>query len=133
MTKPLDRPGGAPPPSQATLPDGSALALVPLASEITDRYAHAFPDEQDRYTPEWREWCTHDNQHVLAWALDAQAGLTDLWEQISWLARVLEARDYPLDRLARSLELGGDVLDERVGAATAEAAKELRAVAVKVA
>jgi hypothetical protein len=49
------------------------------------------------------------------------------------LARVLEARDYPLDRLARSLELGGDVLDERVGAATAEAAKELRAVAVKVA
>jgi hypothetical protein len=78
----------------------------------------------------WREWCTHDNQHVLRWgALDAQRGLIDLWEQIAWLAGVLAARDYPLDRLAISLELGAEVLDEQLGAGAAGAAQELRGAA----
>ncbi|HVF77475.1 MAG TPA: hypothetical protein VNA28_04180 [Solirubrobacteraceae bacterium] len=108
------------------------LALAPLAAEITERYAQAFPDEQERYTPEWRQWCTHDNQHVLGWAIDAERGLVDLWQQISWLARVLAARDYPLDRLARSLELAADVLHERVGTDAARAVPELRAAAAKV-
>ena len=75
---------------------GSVVALPALAARVNDRYAQAFPDEQERYTPEWREWCTHDNQHVLGWALDAQRGLIDVWEQIAWLAGVLAARDYAL-------------------------------------
>jgi len=100
---------------------------------ITERYAEAFPDEEARYTPEWRAWCTHDNQHVLRWAIDAQRGLADLWQEIAWLARVLEARGYPLDRLARSLELGADVLEERAGSSAGGAVKELRVAAAKVA
>jgi len=108
---------------------GSVVALPALAARTTDRYAQAFPDEQERYTPEWREWCTHDNQHVLRWALDAQRGLIDLWEQIAWLAGVLAARDYPLDRLAISLELGAEVLDEQLGAGAAGAAQEPRGAA----
>jgi hypothetical protein len=133
LTKRLDRPSGAPPPAEAALADGSALVLLPLAAEITERYAQAFPDEDARYTPEWRDWCTHDNQHILRWAIDAERGLADLWQQISWLARVLDARGYPLERLARSLQLGADVLHQRVGVLTAGAAKELRAAAAKLA
>lgn len=133
MTKRLARPSGELPPAYATLLDGSKLALPPLAAQATAHYVEAFPDEDERYTPEWREWCTHDNQHVLRWAIDAQRGLVDLWEQISWLARVLDARDYPLDRLARSLELAADVLDEHVGAGVAGAASELRAAASRLA
>jgi hypothetical protein len=133
LTKPLGRPSGAPPPTEAALIDGSALALLPLAAEITERYAQAFPDEDERYTPRWREWCTHDNQYVLRWAIDDQRGLADLWQQVSWLARVLDARGYPLDRLARSLELGADVLDERVGPAAAAAVNVLRGAAAKLA
>jgi hypothetical protein len=129
LTKPLGRPSGAPPPTEAALIDGSALALLPLAAEITERYA----DEDERYTPRWREWCTHDNQYVLRWAIDDQRGLADLWQQVSWLARVLDARGYPLDRLARSLELGADVLDERAGPAAAAAVNELRVAAAKLA
>ena len=133
MTKAIVRPSGAPPPTEAVLVDGSVLALAPLAAEITKRYTQAFPDEDERYTPEWREWCTHDNQHVLRWAIDAERGLADLWQQIAWLARLLEARGYPLDRLARSLELAADILEERVGPAATDAAKELRVAAAKVA
>ena len=132
MTRRLARPSGTPPPAEAELGDGSRVALAPLAAEITERYAHAFPDEDERYSAEWREWSTHDNQHVLRWAIDAQHGLVDLWEQIAWLARVLAARDFPLDRLARSLELVADVLDERAGAEAAGAVAELRLAAATV-
>jgi hypothetical protein len=133
LTKRLDRPSGAAPPTEAALPDGRAVVLLPLAVEITERYAQAFPDEEERYTPEWRDWCTHDNQHVLRWALDAQRGLADLWQEIAWLAGLLNARGYPLDRLARSLQFGADVLDQRVGPAAAGAVQELRTAAEKVA
>lgn len=129
MTKLLARPGGAPPPAEATLADGTTLRLEPVAADITDRYARAFPDEDDRYSPEWREWSTHDNQHVLRWAIDAQRGLADLTAQITWLARVLEARGFPLDRLSRNLELTADALGEHAGAAGSQAAAELRTAA----
>jgi len=132
VTKRLARPSGAPPPAEAELGDGSRLALASLAEEITERYAQAFPDEDERYSPEWREWSTHDNQHVLRWALDAQRGLVDLWEQVAWLARVLAARDFPLDRLARSLELVADVLDECADLQATGAVTELRAAAARV-
>lgn len=133
MTKQLSRPSGDPPPTQATLPDGTVLDLVPLAAEVTDRYAQAFPDEDERYSAEWRAWSDHDNQHVLWWAINTHDGTVDLWAEISWLARVLEARDFPLDRLVLSLQLVADVLRERAGATADSAAAELRAVAARVA
>jgi hypothetical protein len=46
----------------------------------------------------------HDNQHVFNWAALSLTGSLPFFEQIAWLARILEARDFPLDRLARSLE-----------------------------
>jgi hypothetical protein len=33
--------------------------------------------------------------------------------QLAWLAGVLEARDFPLERLARDLDIAAAVLDER--------------------
>lgn len=59
----------------------------------------------------------HDNQHVLNWAAGAAAGIVDLERELAWLARVLEARDFPLARLARNLEIGAGVIESELGEA----------------
>lgn len=86
---------------------------VRLAREICRRYQAEFPDEQERYGEAGLAWCLHDNQHILNWAIGYLAGYTDLYRELDWLARVLHARDFPLDRLARDLEIGGAVVVER--------------------
>jgi hypothetical protein len=104
-------PSGAPPPRQATLADGTVVELGPLAEAVCDRYQAEFPDEQERYGPAGRAWCIHDNLHIFAWAIsDAEFGYVRLTEKIAWLARVLDARDFPLERLVRDLEIARDVL-----------------------
>lgn len=113
MTR-LERPSGSPPPDRATLPEGEAIDLVPLADEVTARYFGEFPDDLDRYGELAREWCAHDNRHILAWAVDELGGHPILAGQVRWLGRVLAARGYPLERLARNLELAGAVLAERL-------------------
>jgi hypothetical protein len=122
-----------PPPATAVLASGRELDLLPLAREVCARYAAEFPDEQERYGDAGRAWCVHDTQHVLNWAvLDARGDLS-LEEQVAWLGRVLEARDFPLDRLARSLELDAEVVHEAVGRegeAAAVAAALARAAAM---
>ena len=98
-------PGGSPPPEVA-----GGLDLRRLAEEVTDRYAAEFPDEDERYEPQvWRAWCRHDTQYLLQWAVLDVEGTAHLDDQVGWLARVLAARDFPLDRLARTLELAADV------------------------
>ena len=39
----------------------------------------------------------------------------DMNPQVDWLAGILGARDFPLDRLVRALEIGADVIAESVG------------------
>jgi len=51
------------------------------------------------------QWCRHDNQHVLNWAVLSLTDGVDFEQELAWLARILEHRDFPLDRLARSLQL----------------------------
>jgi hypothetical protein len=41
-------------------------------------------------------------------------GFVDLEERLAWLARVLEAREFPLERLARNLELAAEVVRDDV-------------------
>ena len=36
----------------------------------------------------------------------------DYEERVAWLARILAARDFPLERLARNLEIAADVMRE---------------------
>ena len=130
MTQP---PSGAPPPERAVLMGADApIELVPLAEEICRRYREEFPDEVGRYGEAGAEWCVHDNQHILNWAVLAQAGDVELAREIAWLARVLAARDFPLDRLVRDLEIAADVVRERLGAEGASVAGDLLAAARSV-
>ena len=103
-------PGGDPPPTSAVLGDSEALDLVALAREICVRYRAEFPDEEERYGDAGNAWCVHDNQHLLNWAAEAVNGYVDMLQEVRWLGRVLEARNFPLDRLARNLEIGADVV-----------------------
>jgi hypothetical protein len=102
-----------PPPDRAILVGADEpVELVPLAQEICRRYREEFPDEQERYGDAGMAWCVHDNQHILNWAVGARNGYVDLNRELAWLARVLEARDFPLDRLARNLDIAAEVAAE---------------------
>ena len=114
MTRP---PSGHPPPVSAQLGDGQALDLLGLAREICTRYRAEFLDEQARYGDAGIAWCVHDNQHIVNWAVIESNGYSGFERQLTWLAGVLEARDFPLDRLARDLEIAAEVLDEALGPA----------------
>ena len=107
MTEP---PSGAPAPVTAVLRDGEALDLRALAHEICRRYRDEFPDEQARYGDAGMAWCLHDNQHLLNWAVTESNGYGGFESQLGWLADILEARDFPLERLARDLEIAAEVV-----------------------
>ena len=105
MSRRVAPPSGMSPPGTVTSPHGRDIDLATLARDTCASYATEFPDEHERYGPAGAEWCRHDCQHLLNWAvLSLTVGL-DYEAQLAWLARVLEARDFPLERLARCLEL----------------------------
>ena len=121
-------PTGWPAPDQAVL-GGVAVALGPLCEEIAARYFARFPEDLRRYGDEVaRAWEIHDTRHLLSWAIGAVEGDIDLDGQVTWLARVLEARNFPLDHLAANLELAADVTAENLEGAT-DVAERLRAAA----
>jgi hypothetical protein len=107
-------PSGQPPPRAAELAGGTALDLEALAAEVCARYRAEYPDEEERYGPAGELWCRHDNQHLLNWAALHTRRYVVLDEQVAWLAKVLEAREFPLDRLARDLDIGAEVVRARV-------------------
>jgi hypothetical protein len=109
----VEPPSGAAPPTRAVLVGADApIELVPLAEEICRRYRAEFPDEEGRYGDAGMAWCVHDNQHILNWAVGARNGYVDLRKELAWLARVLEAREFPVERLARNLEIAAAVAAE---------------------
>jgi HEAT repeat protein len=102
--------------------DGTVLDLAALAAEVCARYAAEYPDEHERYGEAGRLWCLHDNQHLLNWAVLDTLGYVVMDEQVAWLAKILEAREFPLDRLARDLDIAAVVVGERVPRGDAVAA-----------
>lgn len=124
-------PSGTPPPAEAEFA-GKRLNLAALAGEICDRYYREYSDEHERYGPPGVEWCRHDNRWLLAWAVDDALGATDLGEQVAWLTRVLHGRGFPVERLARDLEIAADVIGEALGSDGAPVAERLREAAVGV-
>ena len=108
----LKPPGGDPAPTSVVLDQGERLDLVTLASEICQRYRQEFPDEERRYGDAGNAWCVHDNQYLLYWAAEAVNGVLEMTDEVAWLAGVLEARSFPLDRLARGLDIGADVVSQ---------------------
>jgi hypothetical protein len=129
----LRPPSGAPPPERAEI-DGHRFDLREIAADITRRYFDEFPDEAQRYGPAAEDWCRHDNQWVLRWAIDDAAGHDGhLVRQVSWLARVLGAREFPLERLARSLQIAAETVEpDRLGSLSAAVAQRLRAASETV-
>ena len=94
-----------PPPETVTSPHGKELDLVVIARDTCAAYDAEFPDERERYGPVGADWCRHDCQHLLNWAVLSLTEGLDFEAQLAWLARVLEARDFPTSRLARGLEM----------------------------
>jgi hypothetical protein len=107
-------PSGEPAPVTASVGTGAPIDLVALAEEVCRRYRGEFPDESGRYGEAGNAWCVHDNQYLLSWAAEAAGGFVDMHREVAWLARVLEARDFPLERLARNLDLGAEVTGEQL-------------------
>ena len=119
--------GGTPAPDTAFLPGGATVRLRPLAERIAKRHRKEFPDEKKRYGDVGMEWCVHDNQYLLAWAALSLEELVDFGERVSWLADLLAARKYPVERLARDLEIAAELVDQEEWAAVLSAgAKEVR-------
>src|ERR1700712_368387 len=106
--------GGDAAPLSAVLADGQPLDLVVLATAICRRYREEFPDEAERYGEAGNAWCVHDNQHLLNWAVEAVNDESDMKNDVAWLASVLESRGFPVERLARNLDLAGDIAGERI-------------------
>lgn len=120
-------PSGGAPPEVAQLPGGHRLELAAPAREIACRHRAEFPDEEERYGDAGLEWCVYDSQWILAWAAADASGFEDLGRQIEWLAGILYARGYPVQRLVRNLEIAADVVAPlravlESGAATARGA-----------
>jgi hypothetical protein len=120
-------PSGTPAPVEAMVEGGAAVDLRTLAEEVCARYRAEYPDEQGRYGDAGMAWCVHDNQHILNWAVGARNGWVDLPKELAWLGRVLEAREFPLDRLARDLEIAAEVASERLSEPGRAIAEDLRA------
>ena len=90
------------------------LELRPLACAISDRHLRRHPDDIERYGQVARDWCIHDNQHLLNWAVLDAADALAFQEQLAWLANVLGSRGYPLANLADDLETAAEVTRELV-------------------
>jgi hypothetical protein len=104
-------PGGAPPPQTFEFPDGTQVDLAPLARRLSALYYDVYPDDLERYGSVGLAWCDHDSRYLIAWALeDARANAIDCVAQVQWLARVLAARGFPVDRLGRHVELTAALL-----------------------
>jgi hypothetical protein len=130
----LEPPGGDAAPASALLEgSGEELDLLALAQEICRRYRLEFPDEQGRYGDAGNAWCVHDNQYLLCWAVEDVNGYIDMEQDVAWLASVLEFRDFPLERLARDLDISADVVTEHfAGSSSAELAETLTGAAAYV-
>ena len=105
----------APPTSRAPATarlHGAEIDLVGPAREICRRYRLEYPDEQGRYGEAGIAWCVHDNQHILSWAVMAVEYELGMERQLEWLAGVLGSRDFPLERLARDLEIAAEVVED---------------------
>jgi hypothetical protein len=109
----LATPSGQLPPATVRLASGEEIALPPFAAGASDRHLAAHPEDVERYGEHARAWCVHDLQWLALWAVqDADDQGVDLAAQLDWLARVLEARDYPLESLADAV---GSLADELRG------------------
>jgi hypothetical protein len=107
MTGPREPRGAAPP--AAVYVGGTAIPLAPGRPDLFATGSSS-PTNVPATVTRGRAGAAHDNQWLLSWAVNDVLGATDLGEQVQWLARVLHARDFPVDRLARDLETAAEIV-----------------------
>jgi hypothetical protein len=126
----LRPPSGMAPPTRASLPDGVVLDLSDLAQEISSEHLSRHPGDVARYGGAIRDWCVHDNQHLLNWAVLDVRGELEFGAQVAWLAGVLGSRGYPLASLADDLQVAADTVRRRVGGEYAAKLAEVLAAGI---
>ena len=133
MSRPRpDPPSGSPPPLWAGLPGGGRADLRGLAERVAHRYFEAHPEHVGRYGPAGWEWCVHDTQYLISWAIHDVEGYVSLDEHVAWLAGVLGAREFPLEALRDNLVIAAGVLREDPEADLDAPADRLEAAAATV-
>jgi hypothetical protein len=124
-------PSGWPAPTSAKLA-GEDLLLAPLAQSVADRYFQEFPEDRERYGDAAHAWEIHDTCYCLQWAVLDAEGSAVLEREVTWLSNVLGSRGFPLEHLARNLELAATVIDEQLTATGGPVADRLRTAATTV-
>jgi hypothetical protein len=81
--------------------------MLGLAASVCAEYYRLYPDTDERYGGRGRAYCSHDNAYLAAWIINAVAlgSPAILARDVQWLADLLAARDFPMDRFVRNLEL----------------------------
>jgi hypothetical protein len=131
MSRDVAPPSGWPAPRTATLA-GRSISLVPLAEATADRYFEEFPEDLERYGDAARAWEVHDTLHCLHWAVLDVEEIASLEREVAWLTNVLRSRGFPLDHLARNLDLAAVVVDEQLAEGGSAVAERLRTAAAGV-
>ena len=103
-------PSGWKAPTTLTTLSGEEIDLIGPARSATEAFIAECPAYLERYGEAGRQWCIHDHQHVLNWALIRSE--ERFAEEIDWLRGILEARDFPLEWLARGTELLADAFQQ---------------------
>jgi len=98
------------------------------AERVCATYYAEFPDTDERYGARGRAYCAHDTAYLAAWVLQAieLGSPATLERNVRWLADLLGARGFPVDRYARNLELVAAAIVEG-GLAPANAVQEIMA------
>lgn len=122
---PTASPGGMPPPTHAVLPDATDVDLHDLAVKVTEIHLERHPEDGERYGDLAWEWCVHDTQHLMAWAV----GDLDFSGQLRWLAGLLAARGYPVANLLDCVRTCARVLRCEHGAGAEESAARMEQAA----
>ena len=110
-----------PPPATGVLSDGTEVDLHVLAVAVTEVHLQRHPEDSERYGALAWEWCVHDTQHLLAWAI----GDLDFVGQLRWLSSLLHARGYPVANLYDCVLTCARVLRARCGALGEEPARRM--------
>lgn|GEM_PF-356156 len=105
--------------------------LLPVAERICERFYRAFPDTDAQYGARGRSFCAHDNAYLAGWLLEGveRRNPESFRRNVHWLAGVLTARGFPLDRFIRNVRMVVEVLIEEA-LAPAEAAESVAAAAL---
>ena len=88
--------------------------FLEIAERICERYYAEYPDTDERYGARGRNYCAHDNAYLVGWMLQAAALATPaiLERNVRWLADLLAAREFPMERYARNLQFVADAIVE---------------------